>query len=78
MFVVLNLVTYSAVALLVWWVIGECSATPATKILARWKRIPSLGTRVKGLLLPLIVPPLPVPRLVRIETAESVSTGPIS
>jgi len=76
--VLLNLVTYSAVALLVWWVVGECSATPAAKILDRWKRIPSLRVRVKELLLPLVVAPLPVPILAPIETAENVSTRPSS
>ena len=76
MFVILNLVTYSAVALLVWWVIGECGATPATKILAHWRRIASLHVRVKEVLLPLVVAPLVAPKLVRIAPVESVSTGP--
>jgi len=78
MFVVLNLVTYSVVALLVWWVIEECSATPATKILARWKRVASVRIRVKEVLLPLVVPSLRLPKLVRIEATERVSTGSTS
>ena len=78
MYVLLNLVTYSAVALLVWWVIEECSGTPATKILARWKRVASVRVRVKEVLLPLVVPSLRLPKMVRIEAAERVSRGSTS
>jgi hypothetical protein len=59
MFVLVNLVTYSAAALLVLWVIGECRATPTSKILARWKKMPPPRVRAKAVVLPLVVAPLP-------------------
>ena len=69
--IVLNLVTYSSVALVVWWIIEECSASPAAKILGRWTGTPLPQVRVKDVLFPLALAPLAVPALVRSESAKS-------
>lgn len=54
-------ISYSATALLLWWVLAECGATPAAKILAGWKRVPPFRDRPNVSLLPLVAPFLPVP-----------------
>ena len=51
--IVVNLVTYSSVALVVWWIIEECSPSPAAKILGRWTETPLPQVRVKDVLFPL-------------------------
>ena len=63
--ILLVLISYPAVALLLWWALGEFGDTPEGKILARCKRAALLRAQATGDVLPLIVPllPLPVPAL---------------
>ena len=61
--ILLVLISYPAVALLLWWALGEFGDTPEGKILARWKRAALLRAQATGNVLPLIVPLLPVTSL---------------
>ena len=61
--ILLVLISYPAVALLLWWALGEFGDTPEGRILARWKRAALLRAQATGDVLPLIVPLLPVTAL---------------
>ena len=61
--ILLVLISYPAVALLLWWALGEFSDTPEGKILARWKRAALLRARVNGDVLPWTAALVPVTAL---------------
>lgn len=61
----LIVVSYSATAMLLWWIVEECGVTPVAGIVARWKRIATVRIRPGMILISPIVTLLPVPVSVR-------------
>lgn len=42
------LISYATVALLLWWVFGECGTTPGSRMLGRWHKAARPGVRPHG------------------------------